>query len=98
MKSFLDSGTKPSQKDTEKAIHNFGFYHDRIDVERMYAEYTNHGNYGYAGGVMDQPDGYWHDMNIMKWLNIWVTHYAGLVSPTDGISIFKKIKDGDSIL
>jgi hypothetical protein len=51
---------------------NFGFYHDLHDVKRMYAEYVNNKHYGYAGGVMDQPDTYWHDMSIMKDLEFYV--------------------------
>ncbi len=98
MRFFLNPSDKPSLKDVEQAIDNFGFYHDKVDVERMYAEYVNHGNYGYAGGVMEQPEAYWHDMSIMKWLSIWVEHYAPLAYITDGVSIFQKAEDGQPIL
>ena len=60
----------------------------------MYAEYVNHGRYGYAGGVMDQPDAYWHDMYVMRSLALWVEHFAPLVGMTDGISWFDKIREG----
>ena len=98
MSFFLNPDMKPSKKDTEKAISNLGFYHDKVDAERMYAEYNNHGNYGYAGGVMDQPAFYWADMSTMKWLSIWIEHYAQLADITDGVSIFKKIREGESVL
>ena len=92
MQHFTSSDVKPNRDVVEAALKDFGFYHDFGDVARMYAEYVNHGNYGYAGGVMDQPDAYWHDMYIMKNLALWVEHYSILIGITDGISIFDKIR------
>lgn len=91
-----------SQKDRRSAVEStlkdYGFYHDLGDVQRMYAEYVNNRLLGYAGGVMDQPDAYWHDMYVMKNLAIWVEEYAPLVGFTDGIPVIDKLKSGGSLL
>jgi hypothetical protein len=63
--------------DLSAALVDFGFYHDLSTVMRMYAEYVNHGNYGYSGGVIDQPDEYWSDITTMRLLHRWVEATAG---------------------
>lgn len=80
MQIFLDPNYKPKYSEVEQALKNFGFYHSKPDVFLMYAEYVNHGNYGYAGGVLDQPDIYWHDMHIMKMVKIFVENFLHLIN------------------
>jgi hypothetical protein len=75
MQVFLDPNYKPKYKELEQELKNFGFYHSRTDVYRMYAEYVNNGQYGYAGGVLDQPSTYWHDMAVMRKVHAFVQHY-----------------------
>lgn len=72
------SNSEPNVETIETVLEDFGFYHTWLDVLRMYAEYSNHGHYGYAGGVLDQPQEYWDDMTTMKWLELWVKHIAGM--------------------
>lgn len=98
MNYFVNSPETPNQEDVNQALKDFGFYHDLADVKRMYAEYSNNKQYGYAGGVMDQPDSYWHDMYIMKNLELWVKHFAPLIGFVDEISIFAKEKMGLPLL
>lgn len=71
MDTFLNSNDPDVQTINEMLI-DFGFYHTPTQVKRMYAEKTNHGLLGYAGGVIDQPDEYWFDMGTMYWLHKWV--------------------------
>lgn len=97
MEHFLNPGN-PNRESIEATLKDYGFYHNLGDVMRMYAEYVNHGRYGYAGGVMDQPDTYWHDMNIMRNLALWVEHFAPLAGFTDGQSVFEKIRQGQPIM
>jgi hypothetical protein len=47
---------------------------------------------------MDQPDAYWHDMYIMKNVELWVKHFAPLIGFTDEISIFDKKEMGLPLL
>lgn len=68
------STTPPSAETIDRNLKDFGFYHQFEEVTRMYAEKTNHGLLGYAGGVIDQPSEYWHDMATMQWLKLWVEH------------------------
>jgi hypothetical protein len=75
MHYFLDD-SPPTTEAIENALIDFGFYHRFPDVSRMYAEYINNKQYGYPGGVLDQPEEYWHDMNIMNWLKLWVKHVS----------------------
>ncbi len=75
MQQFL-SDEPPETDKIEDALKDFGFYHQLPDVERMYAEYMNHGNYGYAGGVLDQPEEYWADIGTMRLLELYVKHVA----------------------
>lgn len=82
----------PSASDIEDALVNFGFYHRFSDVERMYAEYTNNKQYGYAGGVLDQPDEYWHDMDTMRWLELWVKHVAPMPRMQQ-VSVFDTLRE-----
>lgn len=79
MQTFLDTNYKPKYSEIEQSLKNFGFYHPVSDVFRMYAEYVNHGNYGYAGGVLDQPDTYWHDMHTMRLIKIFVENFLHLI-------------------
>ena len=75
------------------ALVNFGFYHEIDHVCRMYAEYKNHGNYAYAGGILDQPDTYWHDMSVMRNLEFYVEEllpFAHDDQPESWITILKK--------
>ncbi len=77
MQSFI-STTTPSAETINDALIDYGFYHTPIQVQRMYAEKVNHGLLGYVGGVIDQPDEYWHDMSTMRWLQLWHEHVAPL--------------------
>jgi hypothetical protein len=92
MTAFVNPSDTPDRDSIDEALYNYGFYHDLSHVKRMYAEYVNHGHYGYAGGVMDQPDAYWHDMYVMKNLELYVKHFAGLVDFTDQVPIIQKLK------
>lgn len=92
MQYFL-SDTTPSVEQIEAALLDFGFYHRDEDVERMYAEYVNNKLLGYAGGVLDQPEEYWHDMAIMKWLELWVKHVAPMPR-LEQVSVFDTLKEG----
>lgn len=98
MHAFLNPSQTPNRESVELALKDYGFYHDLGDVMRMYSEYVNNRQYGYAGGVLDQPDAYWHDMAIMRNLALWVEHFAPLVGFTDEVSIFEKLLKGESIL
>lgn len=77
MTQFL-SDDPPKTQDIEDALLDFGFYHTLHDVERMYAEYVNHGNLGYSGGVLEQPPEYWADINTMRLLELYVKHVSVL--------------------
>lgn len=77
MKQFC-SNSEPTAETIEIMLEDFGFYHAWADVLRMYAELVNHGRYGYEGGVLDQPQEYWDDMAMMKWLELWCKHVAGM--------------------
>ncbi len=95
MRQFLNS-KPPSNTDIINALLDFGFYHPLSDVQRMYAEYTNHGHLGYAGGVMDQPEEYWHDMDTMRWLELWIKHVEG-VPRLEQVSIFDTLRNKNRI-
>lgn len=90
MQQFMSS-TPPNASDIEDALIDFGFYHRLSDVERMYAEYVNKGHYGYAGGVLEQPDEYWHDMDTMRWLELWVKYVAPLPR-MEQVSVFDTLR------
>lgn len=93
MTQFL-SDEPPETEKIEDALLDFGFYHLLVDVERMYAEYMNHGNYGYAGGVLDQPEEYWSDMGTMRLLELYVKHVAPMPR-LEQVSVFDQLrKDG----
>ena len=93
MQQFL-SDQPPDTQTIEDALVDFGFYHALPDVERMYAEYMNHGNYGYAGGVLDQPQEYWDDIGIMRLLELYVKHVATMPK-LEHVSVFDQLrKDG----
>lgn len=77
----------------ENALENFGLYHMLTECERMYAEWLNHGNLGYSGGVMDQPDSYWRDMGIMRLLELYVKHVATMPR-MEQVSVFDTLRDG----
>lgn len=93
MVHFL-SDTPPPAVDIEDALLDFGFYHHLRDVKRMYAEHQNHGNLGYPGGVLDQPEEYWDDMATMHWLELWVKHVADLPR-LEQKSVFDTLRDED---
>ncbi len=95
MRQFL-SNSAPSTEDIEAALVDFGFYHSLPDVQRMYAEYTNHGHYGYAGSVMEQPEEYWHDMDTMRWLDLWVKHIAPMPRMQQ-VSVFDTLRNENRI-
>lgn len=57
----------------------------------MYAEYINNKHYGYPGGVLDQPEEYWHDMGMMKWLELWVKHVAPMPRMQQ-VSVFDSLR------
>lgn len=90
MTQFLSDET-PDTRTIEDALLDFGFYHTLIEVERMYAEYVNHGNLGYAGGVMDQPEEYWHDMTTMRWLELYAKHVA-TAPRLEQVSVFDQLR------
>lgn len=90
MTQFL-SGETPEPEIIETALSDFGFNHNPRDVQRMYAEYNNHGNYGYAGGVLDQPEEYWQDIETMAWLELYVKHVATLPR-LEQVSVFDTLK------
>ena len=93
MQQFL-SDEPPDTQTIEDALLDFGFYHQLPDVERMYAEYMNHGNYGYAGGVLDQPTEFWDDMSTMRLLELYVKHVATMPR-LEQVSVFDQLrKDG----
>lgn len=96
MQNFL-STKDPNISEINEALLDFGFYHPFDIVSRMYAEYVNHGNYGYGGGVVDQPPEYWADMATMYWLRKW----HEVVKPVSGIveqkSWIENIKEGKPI-
>lgn len=93
MTQFL-SDEPPDAATIDEALVDFGFNHTLIECERMYAEYSNHGNYGYAGGVLDQPDEFWQDMQTMRLLELYVKHVAPLPR-LEQVSVFDQIrKDG----
>lgn len=93
MTQFL-SDDPPNAQAIEDALLDFGFYHPLVEVERMYAEYVNHGNLGYTGGVLDQPDEYWADIGVMRLLELYVKHVATLPKLPQ-ISVFDQLrKDG----
>lgn len=93
MAQFL-SDAAPDEQAIEDALVDFGFYHQPPDVERMYAEYVNHGNYGYSGGVLDQPEEYWRDMGTMRLLELYVKHIAP-APRLEQVSVFDQLrKDG----
>jgi len=92
MQGFLSSDEPPHHV-IEDALLDFGFYHTPLQVQRMYAELTNRNHYGYAGGVLDQPPEYWHDMATMQWLKLYVEHVlpqAGLIPQHDVIEQLKR--------
>lgn len=91
MTQFL-SGEPPSAETINAALFDFGFYHALVDVERMYAEYANHGRYGYDGGVMDQPEEYWSDMAMMRWLEMYVK-YVATMPQLEQVSVFDTLKN-----
>lgn len=90
MTQFL-SDERPSDATIENALLDFGFYHEWRDVARMYAEYVNKGNYGYAGGVIDQPEEYFQDMATMKWLELWVKHVKN-APRLEQVSVFDTLR------
>ena len=76
-----------------ESLIDYGFYHELVHVYRMYAAYNNHGILGYAGGVMDQPEAFWHDMHIMRNLETYVKEllpYAHEQTPEDKIRQIKQ--------
>jgi hypothetical protein len=95
MRQFL-SNNPPTVQDIEAALVDFGFYHLASDRHRMYAEYVNHGNYGYAGGVMDQPEEYWRDMDTMRWLELWIKHVAAMPR-LEQVSVFDTLREKDRL-
>jgi hypothetical protein len=90
MTQFL-SDAEPDAQAIEDALIDFGFYHQLIDAERMYAEWVNHGNYGYAGGVLDQPEEYWRDMGTMRLLELYVKHVAPMPR-LEQVSVFDQLR------
>lgn len=88
----FQSESPPSNEDIEDALLDFGFYHTVGQVTRMYAEYTNKGLLGYAGGVLEQPDEYWDDMATMQWLSLYVKHVAPMPR-MEQISVFETLRD-----
>jgi hypothetical protein len=77
MQYFL-STDDPNPADLDKALVDFGFFHNVKDVKRMYAEYVNNKRYGYKGAVLDQPDEYWEDMSTMHLIKLWVESRKGV--------------------
>ena len=93
---FDDLNRTERIKRVRQALINFGFYHEVVQVCRMYAEYKNHGNYAYSGGVLDQPDSYWHDMSVMRNLEFYVKEllpFAHEEQPESWITTLKKEAD-----
>jgi len=86
------STTTPSAETINNNLKDYGFYHTPEQVQRMYAEKVNHGLLGYVGGVIDQPDEYWHDMSVMRWLQLWVEHVAPMAR-LEQVSAFDTIKE-----
>ena len=87
----------PSVDDIVDALLDFGTYHSRIECERMYAELVNRDNYGYGSGkaVQEQPPEYWHDMSVMRWLNLWRVHVLPLAQQSlPQVSVFDQIREG----
>lgn len=81
----------PPIHEIDDALRDFGFYHRPIEVQRMYSQLQNHGNLGYPGAVLDQPEEYWRDMATMNWLRLWVK----IVKPAQRLtqnSVFNTIK------
>lgn len=91
MERFLNPDP-PSAPEIEKALLDFGFYHHFHEVSLMYSNLTNHNLLGYAGGVMDQPEEYWHDMAIMNWLSLWVKH-IGSKPRMAPVSVFDTLRN-----
>jgi hypothetical protein len=90
MQQFL-SDSDPDVETIAHAVIDFGFHHLFKDVARMYAEYTNKDKYGYDGGVMDQPEEYWNDMETMRWLELWIKHVA-TIPRIEQVSVFHTIR------
>lgn len=95
MQQFL-STDPPSPDVIEAALLDYGFYHRLLDVKRMYSEYKNSKRYGYAGGVLDQPDEYWDDIATMHWLELWVKH-VGPLPRLEQTSIFETLRNENRI-
>lgn len=91
MTQFL-SDDPPDTETIENALLDFGFFHNWRDVTRLYAEYVNKGNYGYPGGVLDQPDEYWQDIETMRWLELYVKHVATLPR-LEQVSVFDTLRN-----
>lgn len=91
MTQFLSDET-PDTQAIEDALLDFGFYHTLIEAERMYAEYVNHGNLGYSGGVIEQPEEYWRDMATMRLLELYVKHVATLPR-LEQVSVFDQLRN-----
>lgn len=95
MQNFL-SEDPPSADVIEDALLDYGFYHAPAQVTRMYAELKNHQHYGYDGGVLDQPDEYWDDMDTMHWLELWQKHVAPMPR-MEQISVFDTLREDDRL-
>ena len=105
MQEWMQNFLSPDRVSKTERINNvreslidYGFYHDLRDVTRMYAEYINNKHYGYAGGVMDQPDGYWHDMNLMRNLAFYVEELLPFATDGEQKDFIQQIKDNDELI
>lgn len=94
MMAFLNPDT-PTLEKLNDYLDNYGFNHELLDVTRMYAEKVNHKLLGYAGGVIDQPDEYWEDMNTMRLLQQWC-EIAPSIPRLEEDDIIKRLKRGGS--
>lgn len=90
------SDTPPHQWEIEEVLMDFGTWHSFQECTRMYAELVNRGNYGYGSGkaVQEQPPEYWHDMNVMQWLSLYVKHVLPTVGNIPQVSVFKQLREG----
>lgn len=92
----FQSSDPPSHDDITDALLDFGTYHSFSECTRMYAELVNNQNYGYGSGkaVQEQPDEYWHDMSMMKWLALFVEHVLPTAEAIPQVSVFEQLKRG----
>lgn len=89
--SSFSSTTPPTVDEINAVLSDFGFYHPLREVKLMYAEYVNNNLLGYSGGVLEQPDEYWADINTMRWLRLWVEHVQN-APRMQQVSVFDTLK------